>query len=199
MRCVTRSLRCKFYLEYIFISGATVCIVRHIGDYSIFFNSYCPNRHRHLLSGHSCCVYDIRVLQRGKSAHINSDFRHLADVLMLWVFWVKVAVREESKRQKSERQCWCSMTQWLSSPRWWMEAGPPEGSRVKVGWWPDHLREVRYGANLGLHRHVPQSRVLSVQTWTNHLRHGHIIISMHIQYSLVFRAQYITLTDKAEC
>lgn len=65
----------KFYLEYIFISGATVCVVRHIRDHSIFFHSYCPHRHHHLLSSQNGCIQDLCVLQRGqenqpKSLHI---------------------------------------------------------------------------------------------------------------------------------
>lgn len=71
------------YLEYIFISGATVCVVRHISDYSIFFHSYCPHRHHHLLSSQNSCVQDVRVLQRGKSAHIDLFYiLDIADVLL---------------------------------------------------------------------------------------------------------------------
>ena len=57
----------KSYLEYIFISGATVCVDRHIGDHSVFFHRYCPHRHHHLLSSQNRCVQDLCVLQRGRA------------------------------------------------------------------------------------------------------------------------------------
>lgn len=55
---------CKSYLENVFISGATVCVIRHIRDYSIFLHSYCPHRHHHLLSRQHSGVQNLRVLQR---------------------------------------------------------------------------------------------------------------------------------------
>lgn len=54
------------YLEYVLISGATVCVVGHISDCSVFFHSDCPHRHHHLLSSQHSSVQDVCVLHRGK-------------------------------------------------------------------------------------------------------------------------------------
>lgn len=56
------------YLEYIFIRGTTVCVVRNIGDYSIFLHSNCPHWHHYLFPGQNSCVQHVCVLQRGKSS-----------------------------------------------------------------------------------------------------------------------------------
>lgn len=65
--------RTKSYLENIFISGATVCVVRHISYDSVFFHSYCPHRHYHLLSSQDSRIQDLCVLKRGKSFHITES------------------------------------------------------------------------------------------------------------------------------
>lgn len=56
------------YLEYILVGGATVCVVRNIGDYPIFLHSNCPHRHRHLFPSQDGCVQHVCVLQGGKSS-----------------------------------------------------------------------------------------------------------------------------------
>lgn len=61
------------YLENIFISGATVCVVRHVSYNSIFLHSYCPHRHHHLLSSQYSCVQDLCVLQIDKETHSQKN------------------------------------------------------------------------------------------------------------------------------
>lgn len=69
------------YLEYVFIGGTTVCVVRDIGDYSIFLHSNCPHRHHHLFPGQDSCVQHVCVLQTGKSAiYIMFDNTHFCSL-----------------------------------------------------------------------------------------------------------------------
>lgn len=55
------------YFEYIFIGGATVCVVRNISDHAIFLHSNCPHRYHHLFPSQNSRVQDVCVLPRRKS------------------------------------------------------------------------------------------------------------------------------------
>ena len=66
--------RRRYYLKNIFITGAAVCVVRYICDYSIFLHSYCPYRHHHFLPSQHSSVQDLCVLERsrGKMSYNNN-------------------------------------------------------------------------------------------------------------------------------